>query len=104
MTAAAFKVSANLRHRILSVLAGVRVPMASAILTVSDPLAFTVTDYRSWEALERLGEPPPRADDYYPPYRRHCLDLSDWLRLSLRDLDRSLWKWHQYEMPEWPDG
>lgn len=78
--------------------------MASAILTVSDPLAFTVTDYRSWEALERLGEPPPRADDYYPPYRRHCLDLSDWLRLSLRDLDRSLWKWHQYEMPEWPDG
>lgn len=63
--------NADPRHRILSVLAGVKVPMASAILTVTDPMAFTVTDYRSSEALDRLGEPPPTAADHCPPYRRH---------------------------------
>jgi hypothetical protein len=44
----------HLRHCVLSILDGVRTPMASAILTVVDPDRFTVIDVRAISPVSRV--------------------------------------------------
>jgi hypothetical protein len=98
----------HLQHRYLSVLHGVGAPMASALLTVWVPERNTVLDYRAvgaLEALERNGALPesvPPRRGAYPDYRAYvdcCLAIASRLAVSLRDLDRALWKWHEQDMP-----
>jgi hypothetical protein len=109
LTGMALSAPDHLRHRVLSLLDGVRTPMASAILTVVDPDRFTVIDVRviaALDELERLGSlvspRPHRQKGQLPPYFEYltfCRGLKTALRVNLRTLDRALWKWHATGMP-----
>jgi thermostable 8-oxoguanine DNA glycosylase len=75
---------------------GIGLAMASAILTVCDPEAFTVLDYRAWEtlrgaSLQGLPEHYPATSDEYLDYCRVCRQLAERVGMSLRNLDRALW-------------
>lgn len=75
---------------------GIRLAMASAILTVCYPHEFTVLDYRVWDTLHSNDAPdlPSRYPITTMEYLQYCLackNLALRLSLSLRDLDRALW-------------
>lgn len=78
-------------YRVLTLLAGVWVPTASALLTVADPDRFTVIDFRALNSLRRHGE-LSGPDPDYPTYVRLCRRLADRCRRGLRELDRALWE------------
>jgi hypothetical protein len=92
---------ARLRH-LLS--AGLRLPLASAILTVLYPLEFTVYDQRvcgqlpDGEALRRLGN-QRRFDAVWEGYRAYVDAVRQAApeRFSLRDRDRYVWGKAFYE-------
>jgi hypothetical protein len=102
------------RHRILCILSGVGHPMASAILTVWDPEAHTVYDYRVVEALQELQKLNPLPCSPAVGDRRHMpgywtflqpyREIAKSVGVSHRDLDRALWKWDQAGKPPWPSG
>jgi hypothetical protein len=93
----AFVGPAHLRHRVLTLLEGVRVPVASALLTVWDPTQHTIIDVRSLRALETLGQltQPCRYVDYLDICRR----IARRLDIDLRTLDRALWRWDKAGRP-----
>lgn len=71
-------------------LQGVRVPMASAILTAIDPFNYTVIDVR---ALDTLGvHVSVNLAKLYPSYLEFCAQKAKSYGMSLRDFDRALWK------------
>ena len=82
-------------------LKGVWVAMASAILTVFDPLRFTVLDVRAWNALKTLklldelglAEFDQHTDSpaAYRAYLKACVRLAEEAKVSLRSLDRCVW-------------
>jgi hypothetical protein len=82
----------QLRHRILTLLDGVRVRMASALLTVADPQRFTILDVPSVETLRAHAELGPTWPDYFPDLEC-CRDLAQRGGTDLRTLDRALWSW-----------
>jgi len=72
---------------------GLRLPMASAILTVLYPDEFTVYDYRVCEALNVSYKDTQFSDDCWSEYQHYKSEVvkntpSD---LALRDRDRYLW-------------
>lgn len=83
-----------IKHRVLTILSGVGVPMASALLTIWNPDEFTVIDVRAISTLRAAGLLHPGA--HLPPYVQY-LDLCRRLALDigadLRSLDRALWQW-----------
>jgi hypothetical protein len=94
--------------RILGKLHGVGDPMASALLMIWDPEHHTVLDFRAFAALERLQrrglleEEVPEREGLYPPYAAYlkcCRAIAQRLGVTLRDLDRALWKWNEMKMP-----
>jgi hypothetical protein len=98
------------RPGVLSELTGVRVPVASALLTVWHPDEFTIIDIWSLKTLSLCGESidgirfeehgQPWWEDHYEMYLRACLAIADRVTpLSLRDIDRALWKWGQLNTP-----
>lgn len=94
ITAAAFAAPLPIQHRILTLLNGVKVPMASALLTIWHPNEHTVIDVRAVESLVALGEIPDSAPDKYPPYMDYlavCKAISKRLSCDLRTLDRALY-------------
>lgn len=96
VSAMAFKsqTPSRLRHRILTLLSGVGVPVASAVLTVWDPTAHTVTDWRARGSLARLeGVPDDVPDLPYVAYNEWSVETAAQLGVTLRDLDRALWSW-----------
>ena len=92
LTGVALGAPERLRHRVLTLLEGVGVPVASALLMVSDPESFTVIDFRSLHALRAHGE---LADDRpaYFPYVLRCREIAQRVGTTLRELDRALWQW-----------
>lgn len=80
----------HLKHRVLSLLEGVKTPMASALLTVWSPDAFTVIDVRAVDTLKanREVEGWPR----YVEYLRICRRLAESCGTDLRTLDRALYR------------
>jgi len=112
LTSAALSAPAGYQHLILTLLKGVQVRMASAILTVVSPRRDTMMDVRALGAIERLtqrgeitqplsayGQPhlPP-----YMEYRDICTATAKAVGCPLRDLDRALWAWHAAGMPPPP--
>jgi hypothetical protein len=92
ITGMALKAPERLPHRVLGVLHGVGVPVASAFLTVARPDTFTVIDILAVQALRRHGEwgatwPP------YVDYLVTCRALAERCGTDLRTLDRALWAW-----------
>jgi hypothetical protein len=99
----------ELAAHILGHLKGVRVRMASAILTVYDPFRFTVLDRRAWATLKWLGslglggwstlaplEHPDGSSHLdccatYGVYLRECRALAELAGVPLRALDKFLW-------------
>ncbi|TYB91845.1 hypothetical protein FXF53_29310 [Micromonospora sp. WP24] len=80
----------RLRHRILTLLDGVGVPMASALLAVCNPRLFTVVDFRAIETLQlhrELDDAPA-----YPVYLEVCRAVAERVGTDLRTLDRALWQ------------
>jgi hypothetical protein len=76
---------------VLTGLRGVKVPVASAILTAIKPDQFTVIDYR---ALESLGiSKTVLSVEFYLDYLAGCRRLARAHKVSLRTLDRALWQW-----------
>jgi hypothetical protein len=84
----------RLRHRILDLLAGVGIPMASALLAVADTSRFTVIDFRAIETLRAHGELASKRPSY-TEYLAVCHTVADRVRTDLRTLDRALWQWSQ---------
>ncbi len=83
----------------LDKVAGIGVPIASAILTVCYPKHFTILDYRAWDALLLLhfkktnkGEPMPNnIDDYLSKYLPACQAMAKKHKMTLRELDKAMW-------------
>jgi len=107
ITRVAFSAPQDLQHRILTLLSGVLVPSATALLVFAFPDVHTVIDVRAIEALDTLSQrgmmpnPPPlvpKGLPPYAPYRAYCVDLAKANGVSLRDLDRALWKWNEQGM------
>ena len=82
------------QHRILTLLHGVRVPMASSLLMAWNPDVHTVIDVRAVTSLvahEEIADPGP---GNYPPYMDYldvCQAISRRCGRSLRVVDRALY-------------
>lgn len=91
ITGLALSAPERVQHQVLTLLDGVRVPTATALLAVVFPDRHTILDVRSTEALARLG-----AWDGAGGYRTYldvCRRLADGVSVDLRTLDRALWRW-----------
>ncbi|MEV4119970.1 hypothetical protein [Micromonospora sp. NPDC049645] len=91
LTRIALAAPERLQHRVLCLLEGVGVPIASALLTVWEPSIFTVIDYRAIETLRAQGELDREPD--YTHYLQVCAALTKRVGTDLRTLDRALWQW-----------
>ena len=94
ITATAFTAPLPIQHRILTLLSGVEVPMASALLMVWQPEEHTVIDVRAVASLVALGEIPDPAPKKYPPYMGYlavCKAIAQRVGCDLRRLDRALY-------------
>lgn len=87
----------RLQHRVLTLLNGVQVPMATALLAVALPDRHTIFDVRSAEALVRIGAWDGQGG--YPSYRETSVQVAAALGVSLRTLDRALWQWSKLGYP-----
>ncbi len=77
-------------------LRGVQPRTGSAILAVFRPERFTVMDTQAWATLRAhgmLGDPQPKSwRARWPGYLAECLRIASINGVSLRELDRALWK------------
>lgn len=94
----AFAAPERFQHLVLTLLRGVQVRAASALLTVWDPTRHTVMDVRSLNALYDLGEIESTAASY-PEYLAACRSIIGRLDTDLRSLDRALWRWDKDGRP-----
>jgi len=92
--------SRNDRFKIeaLTLLKGVQYPVASTILHFSFPNKYPIIDWRVLWSLSKLGYPemqqPAQYDfDFYNRYMRIIAGLSRKYGLSIRDVDKALWKY-----------
>jgi len=97
ITALAFSAPERVQHRVLTLLDGVRVPTATALLAVVFPDRHTILDVRSTEALARLGVWDGASG--YRTYLDACRRLADGAGVDLRTLDRALWRWSKDGYP-----
>ena len=97
VTAMAFAASERLQHRILTLLNGVQVPTATALLAVAFPDRHTIIDFRSTEALKRLGTWDGTGG--YLACLKVCRRLAGRFDYDLRTLDRALWRWSKDGYP-----
>jgi hypothetical protein len=88
------------RASTLTSLAGVGLPMASALLTVWQPANYTVYDVRAQRSLVRFGFGKKAFRWSFGFYLATCREIASGLVLPtdvppLRQLDRALWKYDQ---------
>lgn len=91
----------NERMALLDSLKGVGVPVASAILTLTDPSRYGVIDIRVWQVLHLYGEVNHTAEgigltqahwrEYLPILRCHASEL----RATVRGVERALFAHHR---------
>ncbi len=95
ITSTALAAPPPIQHCILTLLHGVGVPMASALLMVWQPDQHTVIDVRAVKSLVNNSEIDDPAPDLYPPYMKYldkCKEISKRCGRSLRTVDRALYK------------
>ena len=100
ITALALSATNCERASTLTSLAGVGLPMASALLTVWQPANYTVYDVRAQQSLVRFGYGKKAYRWSFGLYLATCRDIASGLDLPtqvppLRQLDRALWKHDQ---------
>ena len=99
ITRTALKAPERFQLDYLGLLHGVKVPVASALLTVWSPDRYTVVDRRAVEVLRAGGALPAGTSlPSYWDYLEVCVALAGRLDVSLRQLDRALWKYSQREL------
>jgi hypothetical protein len=82
---------------VLTGLAGVEVPVASAVMTAIDPERFTILDFR---ALWSLGiERATYSVGFYLEYLAACRRIAAAAGTDLRTLDRALWQYSRDHQP-----
>lgn len=94
VTSTALAAPLPIQHRILTILNGVAVPMASALLTVWNPHKHTVIDVRARNSLVAHNEIPNPAPNTYPLYVEYlaaCQSIRQRCGCDLRTLDRALY-------------
>ncbi len=105
VTRAALAARESLKAPLLSVLAGVQTPVASALLAVVDPQNFTIIDWRAEESLRHFGYlsefPPGRVP--YGFYLELCRETAKRLAVPLRELDRCLWTFSKVVLSPGPN-
>jgi hypothetical protein len=74
----------------LTKLAGVKLKMASAILTAMFPTLSTVCDFRASHAM---GVKDSTGLRFYVAYLAACREMAARYGVSLRDFDRANWQW-----------
>lgn len=97
ITSTALAAPERVQHRVLTLLVGVGVPTATALLAVVNPGRHTVLDVRSTESIRRLGEWDGAGG--YEVYLQACRRLAARLDVDLRTLDRALWRWSKDGYP-----
>ena len=86
---------------LLTSLKGVGIPVASAILTLTDPQAYGVIDIRVWQQLYRFGAVTKRPSgtgfsfDNWLEFLERLRDLSQRFNRSVRDVERALFAHHK---------
>lgn len=86
----------RLRLEILTLLKGVHIRMASAILYFCFPTKQTIMDRYAWNALKYFGELNTDIKDdfeHWESYNGKCLEIAKKYGVSLRDLDKALWQY-----------
>ena len=86
---------------LLDKLKGVGIPVASAILTLTDPQTYGVIDIRVWQVLHLYGEVNYNKDgtglsiehwiDYLPKLRQWAGEFG----IGVRNIERSLFEYHK---------
>lgn len=86
----------KLKLEALTLLDGVDVRMASAILQFCFPDLYSVMDWRAWESLKNLGKIGRKIENTYGCYKKYndvCREIAKQFHVSLRTLDKALWQW-----------
>jgi DNA topoisomerase IB len=86
----------KLRIEVLTLLDGVKIRMASAILHFCFPDKYSVMDWRAWASLRRLGKVSGKIQDNYDCYSKYnvvCGKIAKEFGVSRRTLDKALWQW-----------
>jgi hypothetical protein len=89
------------RLELLTSLAGVGIPTASAILTLTDPHRYGVIDIRAWQELFRLGAVKDRAGgqgfrtEHWLEYLSILRQQAQTLGASVRQVEYTLFALHQ---------
>lgn len=83
---------------VLTGLSGVEIPVASAVLTVTDPDRYTILDFRAlWSLhIERVGY---YTAGYYLAYLAACRSIASDAGVGLRTLDKALWQYSREHQP-----
>lgn len=84
----------RLKLEVLTLLRGVYIRMASAILFFCYPKRYTIMDGRAWESLKALGKIDGEIEDTFEcwqKYNKRCQDIAKQFDISLRELDKALW-------------
>jgi hypothetical protein len=112
VTRAAFAArSERKKVQLLTSLHGVSIPMASSILTLTNPARYGVIDIRVWQVLHKLGTVQTNADGvgFNPEqWYRFLMVLRQFARLyrvGARDIERTLFRVHaRYQKGTLYDG
>lgn len=83
----------RLRIDVLMLLAGVRLPTASALLHFAHPDPYPIYDVRALEALGVERSYTTDTFDFWWAYTCFCRQLAQKNRVSMRVLDRALWQY-----------
>lgn len=85
----------KLKIEILTLLNGVQIRMASAILFFCFPEQYTVMDYRAWDSLKALDKINGEIGDTFECWQKYneiCREIAKQNGVSLRELDKALWQ------------
>jgi hypothetical protein len=91
VTLTALAAPETIKHSVLTLLSGVGIPMASAMLTAWNPDEFTVLDVRALASLRATGELNSTGPPSYTSYLQLCRRIARRCKCDLRTLDRALW-------------
>ena len=91
VTCTDWKDEAALRVSILSVLHGVGVPVASAILALAEPAKYAVIDFRGWRQIFGRKKNSFSTVDYVT-YLHEVRRLAAVLKRPVREVDETIWE------------
>lgn len=86
----------ELKIGVLTLMKGVRYRMASTILYFCFPDRYPIMDWRAWDSLKAEGEIQGEMEDTFESWQEYigvCRKIAKQNKVSLRTLDKALWKY-----------